>query len=84
MRVSELDITVSGGDTEANRQLQAERYRQLFAALKPWAGQLIAVQLWGITDDQSWRASGYPLLFDADARPKDAFYAIIDPEALTP
>ena len=41
-----------------------------------------AVQVWGVTDDRSWRSDEYPLLFDLKIRPKEAFFAVA--EAATP
>lgn len=34
--------------------------------------------LWGLSDTQSWRAVGQPLLFDAQFNAKPAFHAIVD------
>ncbi|MGN1224109.1 MAG: endo-1,4-beta-xylanase, partial [Ruminococcus sp.] len=36
------------------------------------------VVIWGVTDDQSWRASRVPLLFDENFQAKPAFYSVID------
>jgi endo-1,4-beta-xylanase len=35
------------------------------------------VTFWGPNDANSWRATGKPLLFDVNARPKPAFDAVI-------
>jgi len=37
-----------------------------------------AVQVWGVTDDRSWRSTEYPLLFDNKVRPKPAFYTVLE------
>ena len=37
-----------------------------------------AVVFWSTTDDMSWRASKYPLLFNEDYTAKPCFYSIID------
>ena len=77
LRVSELDVTIPAA-TDENFASQTAFYGNLVRLLIPYAGQLEAVQVWGMTDDQSWRASGFPLLFDRDGQPKDAFFAVID------
>jgi len=35
------------------------------------------VSLWGVTDDQSWRSGGLPLLFDSQTRAKPAYYGFV-------
>lgn len=76
LRVSEMDLTMSAY-TEANLHWQAQRYGDIIRMLRPYAGQLTAVQVWGVTDSLSWRASGYPLLFDESVQPKEAFWSVL-------
>jgi endo-1,4-beta-xylanase len=75
--VSELDITIPN-NTEAQLAKQAEEYGAILRLLLPYSGQLEAVQVWGVSDNLSWRASGYPLLFDGSQQPKPAFWAVVD------
>jgi endo-1,4-beta-xylanase len=42
--------------------------------------QVEAVQVWGVTDQMSWRSREYPLLFDAKMNPKPAFFAVLNPD----
>nr|AIF25908.1 putative glycosyl hydrolase family 10 [uncultured bacterium Ad_010_C07] len=77
LRVSELDVTVGSRSDEAFEK-QAAYYADVMAILLPYAEQIEAVQVWGVTDDLSWRASQYPLLFDAAAAPKPAFWAVVN------
>jgi len=35
------------------------------------------VTLWGVTDNQSWRSAGLPLLFDDDGLAKPAYYTFV-------
>ena len=81
LRVSELDITISD-TSEATLLRQAERYQRLFDIYAQYADQMEAVQVWGVTDDRSWKSSEHPLLFDKNLQPKPAFWAITDPTQL--
>ena len=80
IRVSELDVTIPD-NTEATLQKQARKYANIMRMLKPYAGQLMAVQVWGVTDNMSWRASQFPLLFYRNLQPKPAFWAVADPDS---
>ena len=77
LRVSELDVTVKT-NSEEDFARQAAYYADVMQILLPWADQIEAVQVWGVTDDLSWRASQYPLLFDGEAQPKPAFWAVVE------
>ncbi len=81
LRVSELDITVPDNG-EASFRAQAKMYREIMDVLLPYADQIEAVQVWGVTDNLSWRASGYPLLFNGDFSPKPAYWVLVDPDYL--
>lgn len=80
LRVSELDITIPD-QSEQSYQKQAKMYADIMKLLMLYPEQMVAVQVWGVTDDLSWRAAQYPLLFDGNARPKPAFWAVADPAA---
>ncbi|MOA01124.1 Thermostable celloxylanase [compost metagenome] len=64
---------------------QAERYRQLFEALKENKELVSGVVFWGIADDHTWLSSfpikrtEAPFLFDRRLQAKPAFWAVIDP-----
>ena len=77
LRVSELDVGITA-DNKINRISQATRYAELFQIFMDYADQLEAVQVWGLTDNSSWRASEFPLLFDAKSAPKPAFESILE------
>lgn len=81
IRVSELDITIDDRSERALRA-QAERYAALFDVFKQYADAIDAVQVWGVTDDLSWKSSKYPLLFDEKVQPKLAFWALTDPSQI--
>ena len=78
LRVSELDVTCSS-NSEVSFNVQAECYQNVMKLVDAHADQFVAVQVWGVVDNLSWRSSQYPLLFDAASKPKPAFWAIIDP-----
>ena len=81
LRVSELDITISDTN-EATLLRQAERYQRLFDIFSQYGDQMEAVQVWGVSDDRSWKSSEHPLLFDKSLQPKYAFWALTDPTQL--
>ncbi len=78
LRVSELDVGVAG-TSGTSLELQAQKYANIMKQMLKWSDQVEAVQVWGITDNMSWRRKDYPLLFDAGRKPKPAFYAVADP-----
>ena len=43
-----------------------------------YSDQVEAVQVWGLTDNMSWRTGQYPLLFDSNRNPKPAFYGVLE------
>ena len=77
LRVSELDIGITKY-TETSLQAQADKYRVMMELMLRFADQTEAVQVWGITDNMSWRSQSYPLLFDKFMNPKPAFYAVLE------
>lgn len=77
IQITELDATVSGND-ESSFATQAQYYSDIMDAIVEHKDSISAVVFWGTTDDQSWRASKYPLLFNEDYTAKPSFYSIID------
>ena len=77
IQVTELDITTSD-TSEAGLEKQAQMYSDIFDLYVKYADNISAVVIWGVTDDQSWRASRVPLLFDENFKAKPAYNAIID------
>jgi endo-1,4-beta-xylanase len=68
----------SGGSVveDANQKL-AEQYASLFRVFVKHRKQIELVTFWGVTDRDSWRAFGKPLLFDGEWRPKPAFDGVV-------
>jgi endo-1,4-beta-xylanase len=79
LRVSELDVGLTSY-SEESLQKQAKKYAQVMRLMLQYADQTEAVEVWGLTDNMSYRSYEYPLLFDAKAQPKPAFWAVADPE----
>ena len=75
LRVSELDMACTA-DTDATRALQAARYGELMNLYMEYADKMEAVQVWGVSDGTSWIKEKFPLIFDADLRPKPAFITL--------
>ncbi|MEJ6950142.1 endo-1,4-beta-xylanase [Natronospora cellulosivora (SeqCode)] len=92
IQITELDISMfAWGDerhlsepTQTMLNLQAERYKQLFELFKEYSDVITGVTLWGVADDATWLdyfpvqgRNDWPLLFDEDHEPKEAFWEII-------
>lgn len=77
IQVTELDITTSD-TSEAGLEKQAQMYSDIFDIYTDYADSISAVVIWGVTDDQSWRATRVPLLFDENFQAKPAYYSIVD------
>ena len=80
LRVSELDVGTS--NTDAGFEKQAKMYAEIMKLLIRFSDQFEAVQVWGISDNASWRASQYPLLFTDKFYPKPAFWAVANPDSV--
>ena len=78
LHVTELDIK-SLDDGEAGRAALSERYARVFDAILG-SGKVESVTFWGVSDAQSWLsrpdAPAYPLLFDRNGEPKQAYFAV--------
>lgn len=82
IRISEMDVGITD-NSDLQKRIQAYRYKALFEIFIDYADHIEAVQLWGVTDDRSWRSDEYPLLFDEKARPKYAYYAVLETAGIT-
>lgn len=81
IQVTELDATIGDGNSVPTDELfekQAQYYSDIMDACLEYADNISAVVFWGTTDDKSWRASKYPLLFNEDFTAKSSFHSIVD------
>lgn len=67
---------LTGPDTSAQQQL-TKQYSNLFTQFLKHRDAIKLVTLWGLTDADSWRKNGKPLLFDGNWQPKPAFDAVV-------
>ena len=86
IRISELDISVNIGGAHAKltpelAEVQRRHYEQIARIYREEvpAGQRGGITVWGLTDGDSWipgfrQRPDWPLLFDAEFRPKPAFH----------
>ena len=76
--MSEMDILIDA-NTPENLARQAQRYGAILALFREYRDHIDAVHTWGVTDNFSWKAGNFPLLFDAKGQPKPASDAITEP-----
>ncbi|QFZ19088.1 endo-1,4-beta-xylanase [Saccharothrix syringae] len=70
-----VDVQVTELDVEGSGAAQADGYRRVVEACLSVA-RCTGITVWGIRDPDSWRASGTPLLFDANGDKKPAYHAV--------
>ncbi len=84
LSVSELDVGVQGLTTgkpnKEQEMKQAIFYGNLFKLYKEYADYIERVTFWGYKDNTSWRSETAPLLFNSMLEPKEAYYAVMNPE----
>ncbi len=83
--ITELDVAVNGanattGLTKDQEIRQGVAYARLFKVFKECKDSITRVTFWGYLDSRSWRSDRFPCLFNADYTPKQAAYAVLDPE----
>jgi len=83
--VSELDVLAqSWGEyssqtkiTSEGRERQAQLYGEYMKVYLDNKDIIERVSLWGVTDTQSWRARGEPLLFKGNGMAKPAYHSFV-------
>ena len=80
-QITELDINVSG-NSESDFQTQKELYRKVVGSViegnDNGTMDVNAIIVWGITDNESWHRTNYPLMFNEDFSKKPAYYGFLD------
>jgi endo-1,4-beta-xylanase len=78
-----LNPYVDGLPKEVNDKL-TKRYEDLFRLFIKHRDKLDRITFWGTTDANSWKnnfpmrgRTNYPLLFDRQSKPKDAYHAVV-------
>lgn len=77
IQITELDVTTSD-TSETGLENQAKYYSDIMDLAVKYSDSISAVVIWGTTDDQSWRSSRLPVLFNEDYTAKPCFYSIVD------
>jgi len=67
-----------GGVVDAANQKLADQYSNLFRVFLRHRKSIKLVTFWGVTDRDSWRRFGNPLLFDQEGKPKKALQAVLE------
>lgn len=93
IQITEMDISVYEfrDETKLDRpssdllKKQTALYKEGFKIFRDYKDVIDTVTLWGIADDNTWlhnfpvkNRKNWPLLFDENHEPKEAFYAIMD------
>jgi endo-1,4-beta-xylanase len=67
--------------TPEMEQKQLEKYKMIFEVFRKYKKQITGVTFWNLSDKYSWLdgrgRKNYPLLFDAELKPKKAYYEVI-------
>jgi len=90
--ISELDVEIKSvgsgsfgtgrntATTEVEQRIQAITYAELFNVFKENKDHITRVTMWGMDDEFSWKSLGNPCLWDGELKPKQAFWAVVDPK----
>lgn len=82
--ITELDVSVNNADpaglTKEQETQQGVVYAQLMSLFRQYKDIIKRVTFWGYVDDKSWRKERFPCLFNKDFSPKQAAFAVLDPD----
>lgn len=95
--ITELDMSIYAWDDHSDYgnnipedviNIQAQRYKELFEALRENNDMLSAVVFWGFSDKYTWLDSfpvnqnDAPFLFDENFRAKPAYWGVVEPSCI--
>ena len=94
LHITELDLSVYAHEdkrvdltepTAEMLELQAKRYKDIFALFKEYRQYIESVTFWGAADDYTWLDNfpvrgrkNWPFLFDQHHRPKQSYWELVD------
>lgn len=91
VQITEIDMTYYLTETYSYEEqpqwiqtLQIKKYKEVFEVLRKNADKISSVTFWGMSDSLTYYNAQYthrtdwPMIFDFDYRPKQAYYAICD------
>lgn len=93
IHITEMDISMFRNGDQSNPgkptrrmcELQAELYDSFFKVFREYKEVIDCVTLWGVADDDTWldnfpvrNRKNWPLLFDVEHKPKEAFHRIMN------
>nr|WP_148221685.1 endo-1,4-beta-xylanase [Caldicellulosiruptor owensensis] len=94
IQITELDMSVFEFEdrrtdllepAEEMMELQAKVYEDVFKVFREYKGVITSVTFWGISDKHTWKDNfpvigrkDWPLLFDVNGKPKEAFFRIVN------
>lgn len=78
LHVTELDIGIAAGDSEASQGAYYQQYMEALLKEKRDGAKITSVTFWGLTDGLSWRSGDRCLLFYDDLGRKPAFEGVVN------
>lgn len=92
IQITEMDVSVYTSNSSPENtysygiaQQLASAYGRYFLAFRTYKDYITSVTFWGLADDNTWLDNfpvtgrkNYPLLFDVNLDPKEAYFKIID------
>jgi endo-1,4-beta-xylanase len=94
LQITELDVSLFAfNDRRTDMQSpepellekQAEYYENIFQLFREYKEIITGVTFWGLADDKTWldkfpvkNRKNWPLLFDVQHQPKEAFWKVVD------
>ncbi|MGD9929121.1 MAG: endo-1,4-beta-xylanase [Mangrovibacterium sp.] len=84
LQITEMDVSTgsAGSYTTSVENDQANAYSRYFTKFREYKTDITSVTFWALNDAKSWLnkpgSPNFPMLFDADYRPKKSYFKVID------